>query len=321
MLLTDSDITTLADLAQIDSEVSSVAMTSKPAILIEGPGSICEQAWRECGRKITSAQQMYTAVLAPVGVSGGHQAAVNYIGGQARNQARARLNQIVASESQYQASASAVQIWMAYMALSIFMRDASARLKQDRLQTKYERYLKDADFSWRQLRQHGLPFVAQPMEAPGAKHGANGGMWAQGNLSTVAGSGTAQLLQVALTYYDARKYVSESNTGNAESGPSAILPIAQPAATVLQVSIASLNPPTGVMDQVGLSQGPWTPLNASHWILWAGPAGGPLYWQAAIPIATKTYTLAGDPVASGAVLGQGQWPDSMLTFQNMVGRG
>lgn len=321
MLFTDSDIVTPADLAQIDGEVAAIAATSKPAILIDGPGSICELAWRECGQKILAAQQLYTAVLVATGVSGGHQAAVNYIGGPARNQARTRLNQIVASESQYSAMSSPVQLWLAYTALAAFYRDASARLKQDRLDVKYQRYQKNADFAWRQLRQNGLPWVAQPLEAPGSKHGANAGTWTGANLTIVAGAGTAQTLGVAITYYDASRYVSEANTQNAESGPSAILAVNQPASSVLQVSIASLNPPNGAMDQVGLSQGAWTPLNATHWVIWVGQQGSPLYLQAALPIATKSYTFGGDPVLSGSQLKQGQWPDLNLVFTNMVGRG
>jgi len=321
MLFTDSDIVTAADLAQIDSEVVAVAAASKPAITIAGPGSICEQAWRECGRIISAAQQMYTSTLAAIGTSGGHQDAVNYIGGAARNVARTRLNQIVATESQYANSASAVQLWMAYTALTMFYRDASARLGKDRLQDKYDRYKGDADFAWRQLRQVGLPFIGKPLEAPGSKHGINAGTWAAANLSAVAGGGTLRPLLVAVTYYDAAKYVSEANTGNAESGPSVVLAFAQPDASVLRVSIASLNPPTGVMDQVGISQGAWTPLNASHWIVWVGQPGGPLYWQAAVPIATKAYTLAGDPVLAGYTMQQGQNPELNLTFQSIVGRG
>jgi len=309
-------------MAQIDSEVLSVAAATKPVILLDGPGSICEQTWRECGGRIIATQQMYTSTFSAMGVSGGHQAAVNYIGGPARNQARARLNQIVATESQYANSSSAVERWMAYKALALFYRDASSRLKQDRLQGKYDRYVKDADFAWRQIRQIGLPWVAQPMECPGAKHGANAGPWTAANLSAVAGSCTAQPLYVAITYYDARTYVAEGNTFNAESGPSAILTFVVEPSTGLQVSIAGLNPPTGVMDQVGLSEPAWTPLSASNWVVWIGTvAGGPLYWQAAIPIATKTFTLSVDPVQMGAILGVGQWPDANLLFINLVGRG
>jgi hypothetical protein len=320
-LFSDTDVVTAAMLAQVDSEVAAIAAASKPSILLDGPGSICELAWRECGGMFLAAHQMYTPVFTAIGVSGGHQAAVNNIGSPARNQSRSRLNQIVATESQYANSSSAVQRWVTYKALELFYRDASTRVKQDRLGVKYDRFVEDTDFAWRQLRQIGLPWLAQPMEAPGAKHGANAGTWTAANLTAVAGPGTARILQVAITYYDGSRYIAEGNTFNAESGPSVILPMIMAAGTVLQVSIASLNPPTGVMDQVGLSEPAWTPLNATNWVLWIGIAGGPLYWQAALPIAQQTFTMPGDPVLSGAMLGTGQNPDANLTFQRVIGRG
>lgn len=321
MLYTDNDVRSSADLLQIDSEVMSVAAACKPPITVDGPGSICELAWSECGRQILSAQQMYTSFLGlPGSTGGGYQ--VTYGGGTvARNQSRTRLNQVVASESQYAQTASPLQMWVAYTALTQFFRNASARLGKDRFEEKYDRYKDEADFAWRQLRQNGLPVLSQPMEAPGSKHGVNAGSWGAANLTTVAGGGTEQALQVAITYYDQSKYTSESARGNGESGPSATLAIAQAAGQVLRVSIASLNPPTGVMDQVGLSQGAWTPLSATHWIVWAGAPGGALYFQAAVPIGTKTYTLAGDPVLTGSIVSLGQNPEMMLNFQNLVGRG
>src|SRR5579885_2745777 len=116
MLFTDSDVVSIDSMSQIDSEVVSVAAATRPPIIIDGPGSVCEQAWRECGSRITSAQQMYSNILATADVSGAHQGAVNYTG-VAANRARTRLNQIVATESQYGQSASQVELWMAYSAL------------------------------------------------------------------------------------------------------------------------------------------------------------------------------------------------------------
>ncbi len=321
MLFTDSDVISIADLAQIDSETAAVAASVKPPILIDGPNSVCALAWSECGRKIQAAQQMYTSFIASPGMSGGHAAAVLNVGGSTRNQARVRLNQVVATESQYGNTSSAVQMWMAYQALSMVYRDASARLGKDRYQEKYERYAADADFAWRQLRQVGLPFVMSPLEAPGARHGVGAGTWGLANLSAVAGSGTAQTLQVAITYYDGSRYQSEAVNGNAESGPSDVLSIAMLVGTVLQVSIASLNPATGTMPNVGLSSGAWTPLTASHWVIFCGVPGGPLYRQVASPIGTKTVTLPSDPVLSGSIMQMGQWNDVNLCFQNVIGRG
>jgi hypothetical protein len=324
MLFTDSDIVTLAALAQIDSEVSAVAASTKPAIVVDGPGSICEQAWRECAARITSAMQMYTSYLAQPGMSGGHVAAVLNTGVPARTQPRTRLQQIVATDSQYGNSASAIETWMAYTALALLFRDASSRLGKDRYEEKYERYLKDADWWWKQLRNNGLPYINQPLEAPGAKHGFQSGSWSADNLSAVSQPGlSGGTFQAAVSWVDAgHGYISQASKGNAESAPSEALAIVVAADNALHVDIASLNPPTGAPDPVGLSQGAWTPLKATHWNLYVGLGSGPLYlaWEL-IPIATKSVTLGGDPTFTGAVMGSGQWPDLNIVFQNVVMRG
>lgn len=323
-LFTDSDIVTSAALQQIDSEVLSVAKAAKPAIVIEGASSICEQAWQECGRKVLQAMQSYVSYPAQTGMPASHIAAVTNVGVPARTQSRVRLNRIVATEAQYGGMKSQIELWLAYYALFLLFRDAAARLGNDRYQEKMERYQDAAIACWRGLRTEGLPMVYSEMEAPGAKHSVRPGTWADANLSEVAGTGAVGgSFRVAITYCDAtRGYASQSSTGNAESAPSEILPRAVAPDYVLGVDITSLNPPVGQQDQVGLSQGSWTPLTATHWNLWVGAADGPLYLQQEmIPIATKTATLAADPVLSGSTLGAGQYPDLNLVFQNVVMRG
>lgn len=321
MIFTDSDIVTADALTRLDSEVAAVAKATRPAIVVEGGGSICEQAWAECGRKILGAMQSYVSYPAQTGMPATHIAAVTNVGVPARTQARIRLNQIVASDTQYAGMQSQVELWMVYHALYLLYRDASSRVDNDRYQEKMERYQRASLDAWRGLKTEGLPMLYQPLEAPGAKHGFSAGTW---SASSVAGVATGnQTVRVALTYCDAtRGYVSQSSKGNAESGPSAIATVVVAADNVLQVDISGLNPPSGVSDPTGLAQGAWTPLTATHWNLWAGAADGPLYLQEElIPIATKTFTLPGDPVLSGSIVGNGQYADLNLVFLNMVMRG
>jgi hypothetical protein len=323
MLFTDSDIVTSDMLMQIDNEVLTVANSGKPSVSVDGPGSICEQAWRECGQRITSAQQLYSTYLAQPGMTSGHLAAVLNVGIPARTQPRCRLNQIVAHDPNYAASFSAIQLWMIYTALALFFRNASSRLGKDRFEEKMKRFREDAQSQWRQLRATGLPMVYQPMEAPGAKHSYAAGAWGLSNLSSVAGgSSTQQQVAVAITWYDASKYTSQTNKGNAESAPSGVLTYSINPNSTLAVDIASLNPPTGAMDPVGTSSGTWLPLNATHWNIYAGATPDAMYLQqGGIPIATKTFTLAGAPVFSGSIMRQGQWADLNIVFQNTVSRG
>ncbi len=327
-LFTDSDIVTADTLVQMDSEVTLVAKATKQFITMEGPGSICEQAWQECGRKILGAMQSYVSYPAQTGMPASHIAAVTNVGVPARTQSRVRLNQIVSGDSQYGYMKSQVELFVAYHALYLFYRDTASRLSEDRYEKKMNRYQDAATSAWNGLRTEGLPMVYQALAAPAAKHSLNSGTWDSGNLSATSDGGTLTeplAVQVAVTYCDvSRGYVSQSFNGNAESGPSAMAKISIPAGKVLTVDITSLVPPNGVMDQVGLSQGAWTPLTATNWNLWVGldAPNTPLFLQSErIPIATKTVTLGGDPLLSGSVLRGGQYPDLSLVFMNIAMRG
>ena len=328
MLFTDSDIVSSADLIDIDGEIPDVANNMKPPVTVDGPGSVCEQAWREAGQQITAAQQIYSSYLATPGMSTGHTAAVNNTGVPARTQPRIRLNQIVAHDQTYASSKSAIQIWMAYMALRNFYRNASSRLGKDRFQEKMLRYQEDTLHRWRELRATGLPFVYQNFDAPGAKHSFNAGVWNSANVTTAAAGGLAGgNFVAAITWYDSSKYVSQSVKANAESGPSQIQAIAPATNMAIKVDITSLNPPTGAADPVGTALGTLLPLNATHWNIWVGAAPNDpnvapvLYLQKeSVPIATKSFTLTTDPVLSGSVLTQGQFSESNLAFQNLVQR-
>jgi hypothetical protein len=335
MLLVDSDIIGVAALTLVDSEVATVAATAVPAITVDGPGSICEQAWSECSQTILAAMQSYVSVPAQSG-AGYHTAAVQNTGVPARTQARVRLNQIVATDPYYSVSQSPLQTWMAYHALAMFYRDASARFKQDRFKDKFTRYAQEADFKWRRLRSTGLPMVYNPLEAPGAKHAFRAGVWGAANVTASAGgtNPAAQPILVAITWYDGSLYTSRLTPPagdidpqhNAESGSSLVLPFVIPIDNFLTVSIASLNPPTGYPDPVGLSSGTWTPRNATNWNIYAGlvPAANvpaTLYLQQeGIPIATKQVTLAADPIYIAPVLSLGQYSDIPLAFLNLAMR-
>ena len=319
-LYTDSDVVTLSDLLALDSQIQQATAAAKPAITLTGSSSVAEMNWAECGNKILAAQQSYTSYAVQSGSSGFHAAAVNSTGIPARTQPRVRLNQIV-TDGAYATAASPVKLWVTYNALALAYRDLASRMGKDRYQEKYERYEKEAARKWNDLRNNGLPFLYSPLEAPGAKHAFSAGTWGVANLSGT-GSPTiaSQPVQVAITYYDSSLYVSETNQGNAESGPSDILPYQIPENKYLSVDITSLNPPTGASDQIGFSQGVWTPMKATHWILWVGDSSGPLYKQAVTAIATKTVSLSAAPTFSGSQLGRGQYANQNMVFMNTVMR-
>lgn len=301
----------------------AVAASCKPPILIDGPGSICEGAWQECGRKILQAMQSYTSYPTQGGMSAAHVAAVFNTGMPARTQARIQLNPIVASESAYASMDSQIQRWVQYYALYLFYRDAAGRIANDRYEGKMLRFDQEATKAWHRLRTEGLPIIPRPLEAPGAKHAFGAGKWSLSNVSSVTGGSNAAVQPgfVAITWCDASQYKSQADKGNAESGPSEVLNYQIGASQLLHVDITGLNPPTGQPDPVGMSQGIGTPMQATHWNLWAGTSINAMYLQReSIPIATKSFTLAGDPVATGSLMGRGQFSSGNLTFLNLINR-
>ena len=328
-LFVDTDVVTAADLGQVDSEAVLAANTAKPPIVLDGDRSIAESAWNDCQHEVLAAMQSYVSFPAQTGMPATHLAAITNVGVPARTQARVRLNQIVVSDSAYLRSHSPFHVWMTYHALANLFRDASIRMGKDRYEEKYLRYLEVSKACWRKLRSTGLPFVYQPLEAPGAKHAFSAGTWSAANLSGTGGSPlTGQSLVVAITWVDGSKYKSQTDKHNAESGHSELLTFTVPDLSYLTVSIASLNPPNGQPDPVGLAGGTWTPLNASGWNIWVGQPVAPnsnlepvMYLQQEnIPIATKSFTI-GDPVYSGSILGKGQYADLNLVFMNVAMRG
>lgn len=319
-LFTDSHITSVDSMMQIDGEVASVAGANKPPLDVDG---VIALAWSECATELQSAMQLYGTLSGSSGMSN-HQAAIDNIGGPARNVPRIRLNQVITHDCNYAGSISALQNWVTYRALYLFYRNASSRVSsgasRDRYEQKADKFQAYGDGpAFRMLKETGLPCVFTPLEAPGALHAFSAGLWSASNVSAAVGGANAlaQPVNVAITYYDANHYASPTLKGNAESGPSAVIPFSIPANQLLSVNILSLSPPNGQMENVGTTGGLYTPLNATHWNLYVGTKWPYLFLQASIPIATKTWTLAADPVYSGPTLQQGQFPSAAITFQRL----
>ena len=331
-LYTDNDIVTPAFMQSVDPECLAISQLGNEMSL----SATCAEAWIQCNRQLEAALQLFAPMYGQAG-SQAHNMAVANVGVTTGSgtHARIRPQQIVAHDGFNANSRSQVQNWLTFKALEIFYRGASRRTAKangDRYRDKYEDFKCESSKSWQWILQSGLPFVQAPLECPGAKHAFAAGAWAQSLLSTAAYGGSTltatamATLQVAVTWYDNSKYVSPANNGNGESGPSGVLPTTLPIQTKLVVSIAGLNPPSiTTPDQVGISQGPVTTSNATHWNVYVGLQGGLLYLQnsTGIPVATKSYTLTGDPATSGNVMGQGQYADagSNVLFGNLIMRG
>lgn len=309
MLFTDSDLVTPGDLIAIDGESAQVAGVSK--ISISGLQSTIRQAWSECASILNRQLQVYASYYGAAGAVN-HYAAVLNTGLYTTTAPMIMLNRIVAHNWRYDNSPSAIQLWVIYTALRILYANASNRKGEDRYQDKRDRFAQAAIDKWGEFRDQGLPSLVAPLDCPGALHSHGAGTWSVG---TIAGSGTVTgQYVVALTYYDAAAYVSQSNKGNAESGSSEQKPVNLASGNVIKVDISGLNPPTGSQANIGLSEGLTFARPATHWNIYAATATTDgsvpvFYYQDSRPVATKTFTFAADPVLSGTLMEQGQFPD------------
>jgi hypothetical protein len=317
MLYTDADIISLADLTALDLAVAAIATANK---IVFDPSV----AWNECRNTLLAQCQLYGSMFGP-GLQALNAAVLNT--GSVRNVPRFRLNQIITNETQYGGNVnSALKSWIMYRALFLFFRDASNRLGKDKYADREKLYKKESEGNaWRILKSQGIPVVYGPMDCPGAKYAFSAGSWGTANTSSVSGGTNAsvQVVLVAITYYDSSLYASQTAKGNAESAPSVTVTQSIAANNLLHVDITSLSPPNGTMPGLGTAAGIYAPLNATHWNIYAGLSpSGTLYLQKeGIPIATKLWTLTGDPVYSGSALGNGQWPNEFMPVQDFAMRG
>jgi hypothetical protein len=215
-----------------------------------------------------------------------------------------------------------VRQWVVFWALRTFYRSAFARVSDDRFEKKMSFY---KDEIVRRLQPSlfalGIPIVIRPMVRPGAYFEVNSGTWDSSNVDLVLGPGTLNGVSwdVAITYADNSQwnfYQSAIQRNNCESDGSDIVTVPMTTGNVLQVNIASLNPPSGAQYPAQVMTVVVSPLKACVWNIYAGPTGGPLYLQnpVPIPIGQTTYTLPGDPVTSGQTVGTGQYPDRRLSL-------
>lgn len=317
MLLTDSDFLTTDMLAALEPEIREVAEAQD--ISLEGDNSIIRAAWDECADTLLEHMDSFGGYLNLSGMGGHVGTLVSH--GLGVRRPRVFLSQIVATEAHYANRVPVLQRWMLYRALYLLYRTASQRTVHDRYQAKADEYERESKRHWRSLWAKGLPVVVQPLAAPGAIHEFNSGEWGDANVTAVAGgSGDA-----SAAYAIAITWVGGSRTENNESGPSAPIALNVSANQVIRIDISSLNPPDGTSAAnagATFADGILSPLAASGWNIYVGALGGTLKRQNAspIPIATKTYTFAGAPATTGAVLTAGQLPDANFTFSRVLHR-
>ena len=318
-LLIDDDFVTLQDLLAIDPEIAEIA--DAEGITVEGDAGITREAWEECVDTLLDAMQAFGGdIIAWPGT-------LTTYGAFGISRPRLRPHQIVVTAT-YGRRTSPLKRWMTYATLVMFYRAASNRRTSDRYEQKWNNFKDEIKAHWRNLWSTGLPMVALPLPCPGAVHEYMAGDWDGDNISFAppgwgTGEPTEQSYDVAVTWVDQTNYTSPDNKQNSESGPSRALTVTVPAGQVITVDIGTLNPPGSLTLPRGIADGPYVSRKASGWNVYVGQPGKALYLQNAspLPVATITYTLAGAPVLSGAMLQPGQTPDANYTFQRVLQRG
>lgn len=323
MLFTDNDIITSTDMMAFDAEAGQVASSEKPAILLNGPGSIINRAVTECGHRLRQKFQNFSGYLVSPGINLNHVAAVLNILSTAINRNRMFLNQVVALDPD--PTKRLMRQWFMYYALFLLYRDAFARFAKqaDRYGRKMDMYKQEASAAWDRLVSDGVPVVLMPLPCPGALRELGAGTFQSSNV-TVGGSGSSDpggTYNVAITW-TALGYVSPTNKGNAESAGSVAVSKTTASGQLITVTTTGLTAPSATFPAIGTADGLYTPLVATGWNVYVSGDGLTFYLQNATPIAvgTTSYTLASGPVLSGSTLGVGQFADYNFAFQNMLQR-
>jgi hypothetical protein len=322
MLFTDSMHITAQSLSIIDGEFMQVALAEKIPV-DNTEQSVLWHYYLSAGERLLSETQNFSGYLVGVGANSNHAAAVMNILSTAINRPRAFLQQIVISEPEK--TLRALERWAKYCVLHDFYRDLTRRMKKgsDRYQDKMLMYKEERDSHWKILQGRGYPVILSPLSCPGAVFTYGSGTWSNANVSAISGGSLAAQTSydVSITWVSQPTYQSYQNQANCESGGSAIAQLSCAANQVIQISIASLTPPTAQMPiAIGTNQGVYSPCNATAWNIYVGPQGGAKCLQNAspIPIATMTYALPDIPVVNGMVMNEGQSSSYSFTIPDGI---
>jgi hypothetical protein len=317
-LWTDSIFIQPRDLLRLDAEAINVAQAE--GVTLTGPNGLLRGAQEEAAMELQKQMIAYGGYLNSGDLSANHLAAVLNVGIGNSVRQKALLVQVPVTDG-IPGSWSWVFQYAVYWALKVLYRDVFSRTVNDRYKTKLDYYEKELEKRVsKNLLALGIPIVLQPLSMPGAFYEPNSGTFNESNVELVGGPGTStKTYDVAVTYCDttqANRYVSAALSNNAESAGSVVQNVVPNGSQVIEVSIASLNPPTGAQSPATILVCVIAPMTASAWNVYVGTSGGTLYLQNStpIPIATKTWTLPGDPIVSAYTLGLGQYQTRRLSI-------
>jgi len=319
MLWTDDDFINTADLKSIDPEV--VSMASSNEVVLEGDAGTIRRGIEDAGRYLEGKLVGSTSFESFSSISSNHLNAVLNTGAQATQLRRFVLEQVVVTDRNA-AIWSDIKHWVAIKCLERIYLAAVNASSSDRYQEKFDRFKRRGMFTlWPELKRSGIPIVQSPLAAPEALFARDPGTF---TASEVSGSGTLDSVtyDVCVTY-TGPLYTSQAIKGNNESFRSKLHQVDFSTGNVLKVDVTNLSFPVASQAAADLARGVFLPVAATGWNVYAGEEGGTLYLQNDDPIAaaTKTLTLAANPVTSGYSNDLGQYAQSFLTIQDVIQRG
>jgi hypothetical protein len=320
VLWSDQSFVSAADLSSDDPAAQETA--DSLGLELTGATGVIQRGLEEAALKLENVLVSFTTYLSSNDLSANHLAAVFYTGSAPNQRRRVTLDQVVVS-GRNPVFWSELKQWVVNQILIRLYLSASNKLESDRYTAKWEQFRKrDQIEMWPRLRRSGIPIVYRPMPCPAAYMQRNVDSWLA-SAAAVVGATATGAFDVAITYTDSTRYVSQTQNQNAESNPSVVQTVTLTSGQSVKADITNLVPPVGSVPLDLLPKGFTVPLNADGWNLYVGNTGSTLYLQNAtsIPIATKTYTLPANPVLSGYQSNIGQYPEAFLAVMDLIQRG
>lgn len=314
MLWVDTEPITVAELNQIDSEVTAFSAIGVENLTLTGAAGLIRRGRDDIGRIIKS-----RLLLDDITTRQGSLTTrdVSFTGSLSGNLAQVVLSGLSLDEW------SALKQYTAAGILRVIYRAAANQSTKDRYTARLERMESDiSKVYWPAVKMEGIPVVLNPLPAPGAFLERAGEFSdANSNVTLITdGAGTVSVDYDFSVTWVGDGYTSGAVKNNEESFHSERVTVTMVSGKVARVNITGLTPPDGDQPEWTKHNSSYTPGNADRWNVWAGVKGGVLFRQTLTPIVVGTdfFQLPADPLLSGEQVDLGQVADLSVEVRNRL---
>ena len=312
MLWVDAEPVTVAELNQIDSEVTAFSAAGIENLTLTGAAGLIRRGRDDIGRIIKS-----RLLLDDITTRQGSLTTrdVAFTGSLSGNLAQVVLSGLSSDEW------SAMKQYVVAGILRVIYRAAVNQSTKDRYANRLERIEADlTKFYWPAVKMEGIPVALNPLPAPGALL-ERAGTVGDSNVTLVTdGAGTVQVDYDFAVTWVGDGYTSGTVKNNEESYRSERVTVTMVSGKVARMNITGLMPPDGGQPEWTKHNSSYTPGNADRWNVWAGLKGDVLYRQTLTPIVVGIdfFQLPADPVLSGEQVDLGQVADLSVEVRNRL---